>query len=377
MRYFVAFLFLITAKLIQAQMVISSGTDVVAASGTTMTTTSTIENQSLKTDFSKLKLVLAATGTAFQGLVNSTVRPLSVDAITLNTNATFAVAGEWLVLNDLTFIKGKLASEKKRLIPAKLGYSGTKTLVGNDDSYINGRIFILSTLPSSQPHTFPIGTNAGYFPAQLTITTADAINGVGMEVVTENPGFATSVGDIKEIFTDHFWEITAGTTGTLTKPGLAALSKNGTDLFFTGNGDAIVLEMSSANAQDNLGGEVVDPFYKSTKSMSATAKTLALAKSDVISVKIHKLITPGEDEKNDVLFIEGIDSFPENEVLLIDRWGKEVASWKSFENYPQPATSAQTNFDFNKLDIGNYVCVVKYVRKGKEEILKQFIVVLK
>lgn len=111
--------------------------------------------------------------------------------------------------------------------------------------------------------------------------------------------------------------------------------------------------------------------------MSATAKTLALAKSDVISVKIHKLITPGEDEKNDVLFIEGIDSFPENEVLLIDRWGKEIASWKSFENYPQPATSAQSNFDFNKLDIGNYVCVVKYLRKGKEEILKQYIVVLK
>ena len=125
-----------------AQMVISAGTDVVAATGTTMATTSRIENQSLKTDFTNLKLILAATGTAAQGLVNGTLRPLPVGGITINSNATFALAGEWLVKNELIFTKGKLFVDKTPAIPGKLGYQGTTPLVGNDDSYVNGRIFM-------------------------------------------------------------------------------------------------------------------------------------------------------------------------------------------------------------------------------------------
>ncbi|NOS91314.1 MAG: hypothetical protein HOP30_05295 [Cyclobacteriaceae bacterium] len=356
-----------------AQIVISAGTDVVAATGTTMTTTSTIENQSLKTDLSKLKLVLAATGTTLQGLVNSTVRPLSVDAITLNSNATFAVAGEWLVLNDLTFTKGKLASEKTRAIPAKLGYKGANALVGSDVSYINGRIFILS----AGDHTFPIGNATGYYPAALRINSADATAGVGMEVVKDDPGFATVTGSIKEIFTDHFWELTAGTSGTMDGLNPISLSSNGTGNFFIGDGDALVLESNSSGSQTNLGGKIDITFYTSTSGISKNARVFGLAKSDKISVIVHKLITPDNDEKNDVLFIDGIDSYPENEVFLLDRWGKEIRSWKSFQNYAQPAIATQANFDFSKLEIGNYICVVKFVRNGKEETINQMIAVLK
>jgi CHU_C Type IX secretion signal domain len=356
-----------------SQLVISAGTDVVAATGTTLATTSRIENQSLKTDFTNLKLVLAATGTAAQGLVNGTLRPLPVGSITINSNATFALAGEWLVKNEMIFTKGKLVVDKFQAIPGKLGYQGTTPLVGNDDSYVNGRIFMLS----QAAHTFPIGNNDGYFPAQLTINDADAADGVGMEIVSTNPGFAPVTGSIKEIFTDHFWELTAGTSGTLNSSNPISLSSNGTSNFFTGDGDAVVLESNSSGVQANLGGIVNNTFYSSTQGVSSKAKTFGLAKSDKISVIVHKLITPDNDEKNDVLFIDGIDSFPENEVYLLDRWGKEIRSWESFQNYPQPAISTQANFDFSKLEIGNYICVVKFVRNGKEETINQMIAVLK
>lgn len=357
-----------------AQMVISAGTDVVAATGTTMATTSRIENQSLKTDFTNLKLILAATGTAAQGLVNGTLRPLPVGGITINSNATFALAGEWLVKNELIFTKGKLFVDKTPAIPGKLGYQGTTPLVGNDDSYVNGRIFMLS---AGNPHIFPIGNNTGFYPAALKIDDADAAAGVGMEIVTTNPGFAPVTGSIKEIFTDHFWELTAGTSGTLNSSNPISLSSNGTSNFFTGDGDALVLESNSTGVQTNLGGIVNNTFYSSTQGVSSKAKTFGLAKSDKISVIVHKLITPDNDEKNDVLFIDGIDSFPENEVYLLDRWGKEIRSWESFQNYPQPAISTQANFDFSKLEIGNYICVVKFVRNGKEETINQMIAVLK
>lgn len=356
-----------------SQLIISAGTDVVAATGTTLTTTSRIENQSLKTDLTNLKLVLAATGTAAQGLVNGTLRPLPVGGITINSNATFGIVGEWLVKNELIFTKGKLFVDKAPAFPGRLGYQGTTALVGNDDSYVNGRIFMLS----AAAHTFPIGNNNGYYPAQLTINDADAAAGVGMEIVTTNPGFAPVTGSIKEIFTDHFWELTAGTSGTLSGLNPISLSSNGTSNFFTGDGDALVLESNSSGVQTNLGGIVNNTFFSSTQNVTAKAKTFGLAKSDNISVIVHKLITPDNDEKNDVLFIDGIDSFPENEVYLLDRWGKEIRTWKSFQNYAQPALSTQANFDFSKLEIGNYICVVKFVRNGKEETINQMIVVLK
>jgi hypothetical protein len=356
-----------------SQLVISAGTDVVASTGTTMTTTSSVNNQSLKTDLSNLKLVLAATGTTAQGLVNGTLRALPVGSITINSNATFGIVGEWLVKNELIFTKGKLFVDKAPAFPGRLGYQGTTALVGNDDSYVNGRIFMLS----AAAHTFPIGNNNGYYPAQLTINDADAAAGVGMEIVTTNPGFAPVTGSIKEIFTDHFWELTAGTSGTLSGLNPISLSSNGTSNFFTGDGDALVLESNSSGVQTNLGGIVNNTFFSSTQNVTAKAKTFGLAKSDNISVIVHKLITPDNDEKNDVLFIDGIDSFPENEVYLLDRWGKEIRTWKSFQNYAQPALSTQANFDFSKLEIGNYICVVKFVRNGKEETINQMIVVLK
>lgn len=354
-----------------AQLVISTGTDVVAATGTTMTTTSSVNNQSLKTDLSNLKLVLAATGTTAQGLVNGTLKALPVGSLTINSNATFALAGEWLVKNELIFTKGKLFVDK--VIPGKLGYQGTNALVGSDDSYVNGRIFMLS--PGD--HTFPIGNASGYYPAALKINDADAAAGVGMEIVTTNPGFATATGSIKEIFTDHFWELTAGTTGTMTGLNPVSLSSNGTTGFFTGDGDAIVLESNSSGAQSNLGGVVNNTFYSSSSPITAKAKTFGLAKSDKITVIVHKLITPGNDEKNDVLVIEGLDSFPDNEVTLLDRWGVPFKVWKGFKNYTQPATSEQSDVDFNKLGIGNYICVVKYTENGQEKSIKQMITVLK
>ncbi len=229
----------------------------------------------------------------------------------------------------------------------------------------------------SGTRTFPIGNATGFYPAQLEINSADAAEGVGMEVVADGSGFAPVTGSVKEIFPDHFWELTAGTSATLTGLKPISLSTNGTQTFFDGTGDPTILELNATNVQANLGGSLNNSFYTSTSPVSAKASRFALAKSDKITVVVHKLITPDNDQINDVLVIEGLDSFPENEVTLLDRWGVPFMSKQGFVNYTQPAGPTQAGVDYSKLAIGNYICVIKYKENGAEKSIRQMITVLK
>lgn len=68
---------------------------------------------------------------------------------------------------------------------------------------------------------------------------------------------------------------------------------------------------------------------------------------------VKNVITPNGDGMNDFLYIENIDAFPDNEVILLDRWGSEVFRKKNYDN----------SFEMKKgdqyLPAGNYVCVLK------------------
>ena len=352
------------------QMVIGANTEMVASPGSILATSISIDNRSLKTDWKDIDLLLLSTGTTALGIKNGVAQPLAVNDLTINSKATYAIAGEWLVLNDLIFTEGKLNVDKA--FSGKLGYKGSNDLIGSDVSYINGRIFIFgSGLPL---RTFPIGNAKGYFPAQLTaIDVADKDTPIGMEVISVDPGFATSTS-IKEIFTDHFWELTIG-SGTFSGKSPISLSEAGTSSFFTTIGDIVVLEKDAAK-QNELGGIGNNTFITSSLGISTTGKTYALAKSDVITVKVHKLITPDDDNVNDVLVIDGIDAFADNEVTLLDRWGVPFKTWKGFVNYPPNSGSSQ-DVDFSKLGIGNYICIVRYTEKGVSKSIKQMISVLK
>ncbi len=375
MKLPVTVLFASIASLACGQMVISSNSLVTASTGTSLATASGITIQSTKTDLKNVNLLLAASGTTAQGLTNSTGSPLLLNNLTIDSRATFAMIGEWGILNDLTFIDGKIFVDKLAAIPGKLVYLGSKDLVGNDNSYVNGRLFILG----SGPRTFPVGTGTAtgaYLPIRLeSIAAADAAIPLGFEVITGDPGF-TAGGIIKDIFKDHYWELTVGVTTPFSGNTNISLSANKTDQFFVGDGDATVLEKNITGTEKDLGGSVNGAFFTSGTSVSVTGKTYGLGKIDVVTVKVHKLITPDNDTVNDVLVIEGLDAFTDNEVTIMDRWGVPFKTWTGFKNYVQPAGTGQ-DIDFSKLAIGNYVCIVKYTDRGVAKSIKQMITVLK
>ncbi|MEL6864078.1 MAG: gliding motility-associated C-terminal domain-containing protein, partial [Bacteroidota bacterium] len=49
-------------------------------------------------------------------------------------------------------------------------------------------------------------------------------------------------------------------------------------------------------------------------------------------ILIYTGLSPNDDGVNDVLFIQGIEKFPNNEILIFNRWGNEVFSQKGYNN---------------------------------------------
>ncbi|MEO1050864.1 MAG: gliding motility-associated C-terminal domain-containing protein [Bacteroidota bacterium] len=95
--------------------------------------------------------------------------------------------------------------------------------------------------------------------------------------------------------------------------------------------------------------------------------TVTVIASEIVSIK--NVVTPNDDGLNDVLFIERIDRFPGNEVMLLDRWGVEVMSFQDYDN------SWDLRIGGNLIPAGNYLCVVKL--PNIDEVVSRTVTVIK
>lgn len=50
------------------------------------------------------------------------------------------------------------------------------------------------------------------------------------------------------------------------------------------------------------------------------------------TIFVYNAISPNDDGKNDVLIIRGIESVPDNELIIYNRWGQEVYRKKGYDN---------------------------------------------
>jgi hypothetical protein len=351
------------------QMVISAGNSIFKAdAGTTIATSSSITNKSSGTDFSNVSLVLS--GTTKNQL--ATDSPLSIYQLTVDAGNNYDVIGEWTINSDLTLTKGNLIIDGTTRT-SKLIYTGSSEIsTGSKDSYVYGPMFIRS---SSTSHTFPIGDANGYAPVRLDNfdQPSDTNVELGFDITTTNPGFTRS-GLIKEISTRYWLFSVAGTFPS------ASISIEDTQSESFKDSPSILELSDDTKTQKDLGGKVNNSFFSSTLKTSGINGAYALAKSDVVRISVHKLITPDDDGKNDVLYIDGIDAYPENRVTILDRWGVPFKKWdKSFVNYTLPANSSQPQdgIDYRSLAVGNYIVIVEYTEFGKKKNIQQMISVLK
>ena len=81
--------------------------------------------------------------------------------------------------------------------------------------------------------------------------------------------------------------------------------------------------------------------------------------ADLNETDIKNVITANGDDQNGFLYIESIEKYPSNQVVLLDRWGVEVFKKDNYVN----DWDARKNGEF--LPPGQYVCVVKINDTGK------------
>ncbi|MFM9840669.1 MAG: gliding motility-associated C-terminal domain-containing protein [Cyclobacteriaceae bacterium] len=363
MKFFIVVALTSITSYTSGQMVISSSTVVSAASGTTIITSSSIINNSSGTDLSNVALTLKG---STKNVLN-TNSPLDVDQLTVDTDGNYTVGGAWTITTALSLTKGNLLTARSS--SSKLVYTGSDDLNGSEASYVNGPLFIRS---SANQHTFPIGDANGYAPVRLNkVEEQDKDTEFGFDAISADPGFTTS-DVVTEIYKDRFWQLFNGNGGTFSGSPIS-LSSNLTSTSIQES--PVILELDQSIAQKNLGGSVATGFFASNDKASSTGKYYAIGKSIDVKLIVHKLITPDNDGKNDVLYIQGIDAYPDNEVTILDRWGVQFYSKKSFKNYPLSSLPQQADVDFTKMAIGNYIVVVNLF--GKSESIRQMISVLK
>lgn len=51
-----------------------------------------------------------------------------------------------------------------------------------------------------------------------------------------------------------------------------------------------------------------------------------------IEFDIPKLLTPNNDGNNDIWLLSGLENFPDNEVVIVDRWGSEIFKQSGYDN---------------------------------------------
>ncbi|MDD3860178.1 MAG: HYR domain-containing protein [Bacteroidales bacterium] len=93
-----------------------------------------------------------------------------------------------------------------------------------------------------------------------------------------------------------------------------------------------------------------------------------IIESDVIGVELvmNTVFTPNNDGINDHFVISNLEMYPENELVVINRWGNEVYSKKSYDN----------SWDGSNLTEGTYFYVLKVKMCDEYKTLNGYITIL-
>ena len=106
---------------------------------------------------------------------------------------------------------------------------------------------------------------------------------------------------------------------------------------------------------DKPGPYVVSLNAVDENNCSGTGALDLAATAAISSNNIKNVITANGDAQNGYLIVEHLEKFPDNEVVLLSRWGDEVFRKKAYAN------DWDARVDGYFLPAGNYVCIVRLV----------------
>jgi gliding motility-associated-like protein len=139
-----------------------------------------------------------------------------------------------------------------------------------------------------------------------------------------------------------------GLTITITtdpKNGTAVLNEDGTITYTL---------INSTNGNDTLTYTICD---KGSPSKCATAKVIISIFPTLPAIEIYNLVTPNGDGQNDFWHIDGIEGFPENEIIIFNRWGDKVKEFMGYNNISNRWDGSNEKNEF--LPDGVYFYIIK------------------
>ena len=364
------FFLLLVATNAKAQFVVSSGTDLATSTKTQIGFNNNLIINSNTASLANVTLILTGSD---QTLTNGrTGSAIELGGLIVDGGGTKNLSGgTWEVNGNMAFIDGIVVPQTGS--NGKIVHTSTTAAIGDievsitNQSYVNGIFYSKGT----GARLFPIG-NSGYFPALLTNVTQGDVE-VGMQVANQNASL-TFGSDILSVFTGQYWQL-IDPSNTLVGSKVS-LSSLGAGSYIDPNIGTVIIAASDKGTEGvSLGGSPSNDFIIGATVIKVTDRIFTLGKisSELVKVSVHNLITPLNDNANDYLFIENLDIFSDNTVMLLDRWGTLVREWK---NYSNAAASSNAAYDLSKIATGNYICIVEYKDGTKTKKLSQMVTII-
>ncbi len=85
------------------------------------------------------------------------------------------------------------------------------------------------------------------------------------------------------------------------------------------------------------------------------------------------VITPNDDGYNDIWIIRHIEQYPDNQVIIFNRWGDKIREYSRYDNNKKSWDG--TNEDFQRVPDGVYYYIIKWVGDGKNKVNTGWILV--
>ncbi|MBV6641151.1 MAG: gliding motility-associated C-terminal domain-containing protein [Cyclobacteriaceae bacterium] len=193
--------------------------------------------------------------------------------------------------------------------------------------------YIIGRLVMTGSSTYPIGTTNYFLPVTLNQVTGDALP-IGIQAV-ESPLQGPLDNTIAEIAPFH-WVMDESDEEFNVLLGFENAD------FLQEIEYAMVVQSGSANStvyslyQDSTSGDVDLGYIANDPNHPLTLSYFSIGRKylpkDKPPVKVLNLISPNGDGKNEFLFIENIDAYPECLVVIYDRWGTKVFEQKGYDN---------------------------------------------
>ncbi len=201
------------------------------------------------------------------------------------------------------------------------------SIIRQPEDYIIGRLIMTGN------QTYPIGTTNYYLPVTIHPLTGDA-NPIGIHAV-ESPLTGPLDNTIAAIAPFH-WVMDESDEEFNVQVGFEDAD------FLEALDYAMVLQAETSNAtvysiyQDSTSGNTSEGLITNSTDHPLTLSYFSIGRKylpqDKPPIKVLNLISPNGDGKNEFLFIENIDAYPECQVVIYDRWGTKVFEQAGYDN---------------------------------------------